>query len=118
MAIIIILIFCFLLAIVKNMIHYESKNIAFLTAVGYRNIIIFFILLIRLLIVNLFSYILTLIITIPLSLIINIYHLSFLKLISIDTLIMLVISLLILICLFIAKRKIVKLNVSDILQDS
>lgn len=118
---IILLIFFFLCIIVKNMLQYETKNIAILKAVGYKNRIISLIMLLRLLIVNLFSYLFILFITIIThfisSSIISKYNLSLLKLFYYDSIIMLIISFLIIINISIFQRKIKKLDVINTLQD-
>lgn len=121
MLIIVLLIFFFLFAIVKNMIQYESKNIAVLKAVGYRNAVILFILLLRLLIVNLFSYLLMLGAIIFTYWIANSiflqFDLSLFNLINYSSLIMIVISFLIFISVFMYRKKIKKIDVIDVLQD-
>lgn len=121
MCFIVLLIFIFLLVIVKNSIQYENKNIAIFKAMGYRINNILYIILMRLIIVSLLSYIviqlLIFLIFIISSNIFIQYGLSLFNLLKYNTITMVLICVLILINVFFYKKKIFKMNVIEILQD-
>lgn len=118
---IMILLFLFLWIIVKNNIQHENKNIAIYKAIGYRINQINFIITMRLLLVALFSYFFIQICMIIVSFIYHntliLYGLGLLKLIQYNTYILFVIICFIILNIYFYRRKIIKMNVMDVLQD-
>lgn len=118
---IIIVIFLFLIVIIKNNIQYENKNIAIFKAFGYRSIKILYIILMRLVFISLLAYtiiqLLTSVIFLILRKFIETYNLSLINLFTYNTITMFIIMGLIFINVFIYKKKVVKMNAIEVLQD-
>lgn len=120
MCFIIVLIFLFLLVIVKNNIYHENKNIAIFKAIGYRNSKILGIILARLFIISLISYAIMQIISFTAFSCFNVfsqYGLTLSNFLLYNTFTMGIIFLLILMNTILYRNKVVKMSVIDVLQD-